>query len=92
MKKMKEPPIGSVVIDVTGSAWQRSPRGWSTSGSDGSWFYDWKRVVEQELYTPDRDFIPTQEWAQVLGDPRLPCIVYVPHEELLIEESTEDEC
>lgn len=84
-KVMKEPPIGSVVIDVTGSAWQRSPRGWSNSGSDGSWFYDWKRVVEQELYTPDRDFIPTQEWKQVLGDPRLPCIVYIPHEELIWE-------
>lgn len=85
-KIMKEPPIGSVVIDVTGSAWQRSPRGWSNSGSDGSWFYDWKRVVEQELYTPDRDFTPSEEWKPVLGDPRLPLIVYVPHEELITED------
>ena len=85
-KIMKEPPLGSVVIDVTGSAWQRSPNGWSNSGSDGSWHYTWKRVVEQELYTFDRDFIPTEEWKTVLGDPRLPLIVYVPHEELITED------
>jgi hypothetical protein len=84
-KVMKEPPMGSVVIDRSGSAWQRHPVGWCVSGGDGSWNYTWKELLK-ELYLGMTDGGPTPEWAPVLGDPRLPCIVYVPHEELLIDE------
>ena len=90
-KMMKEPPMGSIVVDISGSAWQRHPVGWCVSGGDGSWNYTWKELLK-ELYLGMTDGGPTPEWAPVLGDSRLPCIVYVPHEELLIEESTEDEC
>ena len=81
--KMKEPPMGSVVIDVRGSAWQRHPIGWSMSGSDGSWSYSWKTLLK-ELH--EKFEYPTAEWAPALGDPRVPMIVYVPHEELMIED------
>lgn len=87
MKKMKEPPMGSVVISVCGSAWQRHPVGWAIAGSDMSWSYTWNQLLK-ELYTP-MDY-PSEQWAPVLHDSRLPLIVYVPHEELLIEE--DDEC
>ena len=87
-KKMKEPPMGSVVIDMCGSAWQRHPRGWAISGSDGSWWYTWERVLAEDLYR-HMDY-PSIDWAPVLDDPRLPLIVYVPHEELLTEEELED--
>lgn len=90
-KVMKEPPMGSVVIDVNGSAWQRHPVGWAIAGSDMSWAYTWKKVVEQELYSPDRDFNPSEDWKPVLGDPRLPLIVYIPHEELIYDKEDEDE-
>ena len=85
-KKMKEPPIGSVVIARNGSAWQKDPKGWGMVGSDGSWKYTWATLVN-ELYE-EMDY-PTQEWAPVLGDPRLPLIVYVPHEELITDEDEE---
>jgi len=81
---MKEPPLGSIVVDVGGSAWQRSPVGWTTCCGDGSWSYTWKELLK-ELYVPI-DY-PTPEWAKTLGDPRLPLIVYVPHEELIFEEN-----
>jgi hypothetical protein len=55
-------------------------------GSDGSWKYTWATLVN-ELYE-EMDY-PTQEWASVLGDPRLPVIVYVPHEELIADEDEE---
>ncbi len=83
MKKMKEPPLGSVVIGKNGSAWQKDPRGWGMVGSDGSWKYSWSTLVE-ELYE-EMDY-PTEKWRPVLGDERLPCIVYVPHEDLLWDE------
>lgn len=86
MKKMKEPPTGSVVISKSGSAWQLNPTGWSMAGNDGSWSYSWKQLLK-ELYEPMHH--PTQEWEPVLGDSRLPFIVYVPHEELF--EDTEIE-
>jgi hypothetical protein len=86
-KVMKEPPMGSVVIDTCGSAWQRHPRGWSISGSDGSWWYSWERVIAEDLYRNMES--PSPEWSPVLNDPRLPLIVYVPHEELLTD-SEED--
>lgn len=87
-KVMKEPPMGSVVVDVRGSAWQRHPVGWAVAGSDMSWSYTWKQLLK-ELYSP-MDY-PSQEWAPVLHDSRLPLIVYVPHEELLVEEEDSDE-
>jgi hypothetical protein len=87
-KVMKEPPMGSVVVDIRGSAWQRHPVGWAVAGSDMSWSYTWKQLLK-ELYSP-MDY-PSQEWAPVLHDPRLPLIVYVPHEELLLEEEDNDE-
>lgn len=83
-KMMIEPPMGSVVIDKSGSAWQRHPVGWSISGSDGSWSYTWKQLLK-ELYTNMNDS-PSEMWAPAMGDPRLPIIVYVPHEELIVEE------
>lgn len=86
-KVMKEPPMGSVVIDTCGSAWQRHPNGWAISGSDGSWFYSWERVVAEDLYR-HMDY-PYETWAPVLDDPRLPCIVYVPHEELIWDDEDE---
>lgn len=87
MGKMIEPPLGSVVIDKTGSAWQRHPTGWSNSGSDGSWAYTWERFIKEDLNL-ELEY-PTKEWAPVLTDPRLPLIVYVPNEELFIEEEDE---
>lgn len=86
-KKMKEPPMGSVVIDSSGSAWQRHPVGWAVSGTDGSWTYSWKQL-QKELNNTLNDS-PTQEWKPAMGDPRLPLIVYVPHEELITEEEDE---
>ena len=83
---MKQPPIGSVVVDRRGGAWQRQPNGWYMSGSDGSWRYTWKELLK-ELYEEMRH--PTIEWEPVLGDTRLPMIVYVPHEELLMGEEEE---
>ena len=83
MKKMKEPPIGSVVIDKTGFAWQRHINGWAISGSDGSWYYSWERVIKEDLYRTIENF--AEGWKPVLTDPRLPLIVYVPHEELLTD-------
>ena len=77
---MKEPPIGSVVVARNGSAWQKDPKGWGMVGSDGSWKCSWANLVD-ELY--EDMYYPTQEWQPVLGDEILPCIVYVPHEELL---------
>jgi hypothetical protein len=78
--------MGSVIVDKKGSAWQRHPIGWSMSGSDGSWHYAWKELLK-ELYD-DMDY-PTVAWLPVLGDNRLPCIVYVPHEELIWENEDE---
>lgn len=89
MTQMKEPPMGSVVIDVHGSAWQRHPVGWSISGGDGSWSYSWKQLLKELHGYKDDRFIPSIEWAPVLGDSRLPCIVYVPHEELLVGDDEE---
>ena len=78
--KMKEPPMGSVVIDSTGSAWQRHPRGWSMNGSKGFWNSTWSQLVDKldEVMST-----PTMAWEPVLNDYRLPCIVYVPHEEII---------
>lgn len=90
MKKMKEPPIGSVIIDTHGSAWQRSPRGWGMAGGDSSWHYSWTRL-HKELYEDiDKDFVPTLEWrhASRLGQP--PIIVYVPNEDLIVDEDDEE--
>lgn len=81
MKKMKEPPMGSVIVAVNGSAWQRHPVGWSVSGGDGSWSYSWSELLA-ELYV-SMEQSATIAWRPVLNDPRLPCIVYVPHEELI---------
>ena len=81
MKKMKEPPMGSVVMDIKGRAWQRHPVGWSISGGDGSWSYSWRQLL-LELYTPS-DSPATPLWEPAVGDPRLPFIIYVPHEELI---------
>ena len=83
MKKMKEPPMGSIVVDMGGSAWQKHPVGWAIAGSDMSWSYTWNQLLK-ELYKP-MDY-PTEQWHPVLHDPRLPCIVYVPHEELITGE------
>lgn len=84
---MIEPPLGSVVIDTTGSAWQRNPNGWSNSNSDGSWAYTWERFVKEDLNLKLDN--PTEVWAPVLTDPRLPLIVYIPNEELIFEEDEE---
>jgi|694.fasta_scaffold11760_2 hypothetical protein len=81
---MKEPPMGSVVIDVRGNAWQRNPVGWTSACGDGSWRYTWKQLLKE--MNQEMDY-PTQEWAPVLGDPRLPMIVYVPHEELVFDDA-----
>jgi hypothetical protein len=62
---------------------QKHPVGWAIAGSDMSWSYTWNQLLK-ELYRP-MDY-PSQEWAPVLNDPRLPMIVYVPHEELITEE------
>ena len=83
---MIEPPMGSVVIGKNGTAWQKDPNGWVMTGSDGSWHYSWKELLKE--LNDDMDY-PTREWAPVLGDPRLPCIVYVPHEELIWDEEEE---
>lgn len=81
--------MGSVVIDSHGSAWQRHPRGWSISGGDGSWSYSWTQLMNEFYGYKDTDFIPTPQWAPVLGDPRLCSIIYVPHEELITGEEDE---
>jgi len=81
--KMIEPPIGSVVVDKSGGAWQRQTVGWVMSGSDGSWNYSWKKLLKSLNETMD---CPTPIWAPVLNDPRLPFIVYIPHEELIVED------
>jgi hypothetical protein len=81
MRRIKEPPLGSVVIDASGSAWQRHPIGWSMTGSDRSWSYTWKEV-EEEFYIKMTG--SSFEWDSVLQDPRLPLIVYVPFEELIV--------
>jgi hypothetical protein len=86
-KSMKEPPMGSIIVDKRGSAWQKHPVGWAMTGSDGSWNYSWKELLK-ELHQ-DMDY-PSEKWAPTLGDKRLPCIVYVPHEDLLWEDSYED--
>jgi hypothetical protein len=87
---MKQPPIGSIVVDRRGSAWQRCPIGWVIAGSDMSWSYTWKKLLT-ELYEDTDSAVSdvTPEWAPVLGDKRLPCIVYVPHEELIWEDEDE---
>lgn len=81
---MIEPPLGSVVIGKNGSAWQKNPNGWGMVGSDGSWKYSWTTLLK-EIY--EEMEYPTQEWRPVLNDPRLPLIVYIPHEELITEEA-----
>ena len=86
MKKMKEPPMGSIVVDKRGSAWQKHPVGRAMAGSDGSWNYTWKTLLK-ELYQ-EMDY-PSEAWRSTLGDSRLPCIVYVPHEDLLTEEDVD---
>jgi hypothetical protein len=83
MKKMKQPPMGSILVDKKGSAWQRHPVGWAIAGSDMSWSYTWGQLLK-ELYV-DMDY-PSEQWRPVLGDSRLPMIVYVPHEELIVED------
>ena len=83
---MKQPPMGSVVVDTRGSAWQRHPVGWAIAGSDMSWSYTWSMLLK-ELHQESEH--PTAKWKPVLGDPRLPVIVYVPHEELITDEDEE---
>lgn len=80
-----EPPMGSVIIDASGNAWQRHPVGWSIAGSDMSWAYDWKQLskVQYEVLNTN----PTEEWLPAMNDPRLPIIVYVPHEELILRDN-----
>lgn len=80
-----EPPMGSVIIDASGSAWQRHHTGWSIAGSDMSWTYDWKQL-SKELYEV-LNTNPTEEWLPAMNDPRLPIIVYVPHEELILRDN-----
>ena len=86
-KNMKEPPLGSVFIVKNGSALQKDPRVWGMVGSDGSWKYTWKTLLK-ELYQ-EMDY-PSEAWRSTLGDSRLPCIVYVPHEELIWEVNDEN--
>lgn len=71
---MKEPPLGSVVIDRTGAAWQRVPNGWAIAGTDGSWFYAWEQVIAE---TSNNQYVYPEHF---LDDP---IIVYVPNEELI---------
>ena len=52
-KKLKEPPLHSIVIDRSGSAWQRVPTGWAICGSDNSWFYTWEQVLNDPQDTHD---------------------------------------
>ena len=80
-----EPPLGSVIIDASGSAWQRHPVGWAIAGSDMSWSYTWVDL-NKELFNVQNSN-PTEEWLPAMNDPRLPIIVYVPHEELLVKNS-----
>jgi hypothetical protein len=47
-----------------------------------SWTYDWKQL-SKELYKVVNTN-PTEEWLPAMNDPRLPIIVYVPHEELIL--------
>ena len=83
MSKMKEPPMGSVILDSHGSAWQRHPVGWCIAGGDGSWSYTWAQL-SKELYTIDKDFVPTQTWAPVVHQlGKVPRILFVPGEELI---------
>ena len=86
--KMKEPPMGSVIIDTYGSAWQRHPTGWCISGSDG-WAYPWKRLVRELYGKRDTSFTPTEEWKSAVRFGEKPIIVYVPNEELLVGEDDE---
>jgi hypothetical protein len=83
-KQMIEPPIGSVVLDASGSAWQRHPNGWSIAGGDDSWNYTWKQLLV-DLYTRTNDS-PTQTWQPVLDKlGRYPRILFIPGEELIEE-------
>lgn len=83
----KEPPMGSVLIDAKGSAWQRHPVGWNISGGDGSWSYTWKQLLK-ELHLPMNQGA-TEKWAPVLTDPRIPCIIYIPNQKQINEKSNE---
>jgi len=80
---MKEPPIGSVLLDGFACAWQRAPYGWSICGSDGSWSYTWKELLK-DLYPQDREHLQkTAIWAEATKDVgQLPRIIFVPGEEL----------
>jgi len=90
VKKMKEPPIGSVLLDGFACAWQRAPYGWSICGSDGSWSYTWKELLK-DLYPQDREHLQkTAIWAEATKDVgQLPRIIFVPGEELVEEEEYE---
>jgi len=57
---MKEPPMGSIVVDKRGSAWQKHPVGWAMAGSDGSWNYSWKELLK-ELHQDCIVYIPHEE-------------------------------
>lgn len=86
--KMIEPPMGSVIIDIYGTAWQRHPVGWCISGSDG-WGYTWKKLVKELYGKRDTSFYPTEEWKSAVRFGEKPIIVYVPNEELLVGEDDE---
>jgi len=87
VKKMKEPPIGSVLLDGFACAWQRGPYGWNICGSDGSWTYTWKQLL-QDLYPTDERILQiTKVWAESIKDVgQIPRIIFVPGEELITEE------
>lgn len=83
MKKMKEPPIGSVLLDGFACAWQRGPYGWNICGSDGSWAYTWKQL-SKDLYPTGKERLKkTEVWADATKDVGpLPRIIFVPGEKL----------
>lgn len=71
----EEPVMGTVLIDTSGSAWQRDPFGWCIIGGDSSWSYNWEQMVEMLL---NEGIAPTEIWKHVAEDPRLPMILYTP--------------
>lgn len=82
----KEPPIGSVILDKSGSAWQRNGYGnWDIAGGDGSWSYTWAQL-QRDLVIQEND-VPTQTWLPVIESMgKTPRILFIPGEELIDEQ------
>ena len=88
--KMVEPPAGSVILDMSGNAWQHVGIGWVIAGSDMSWAYNWKEMQAELSQDISALFNVTPEWAKAAKYAGTPRILYVPGEELICECGEED--